>query len=252
MTWLIDIGNSSIKWAEYKPGELADSQSFTRTDSGVAEDLDSIWGNASSPQQLICCSVAGDAFEQELTQWCEQVWELQPVFIRAVEQGFGVSNAYTSADRLGADRWVAMVAAHQLVPGASCVIDCGTATTIDVLQADGQHLGGLILPGLRLMADSLSARTQVVIDESEGDNTTLFARNTADAIHGGALYAQVATLDRVYNDVEQALKMPVNRVITGGDATEILPLLSGEHRFMPNLVLQGLRIIAESMQEGEA
>lgn len=252
MTWLVDIGNSSIKWADYKPGILAGSESFLRTQSGIAEDLDSIWGDALSPRQLICCSVAGEAFEQEFSQWCKQVWDLQPVFIRAVEQGFGVTNAYTHADRLGADRWVAMVAVHQLTPGASCVIDCGTATTIDVLQADGQHLGGLILPGLRLMADSLSARTQIIIEESEGDNTTLFARNTADAIHGGTLYAQVATLDRVYSDVEQALEMPVNRVITGGNASEILPLLSGEPQFMPDLVLQGLMIITESMHEGDS
>lgn len=252
MTWLVDIGNSSIKWAEYTAGKLAESQTFLRTQLGIAEDLDSIWGNLQSPQQLICCSVAGEAFEQELMQWCQQVWELQPVFIRALEQGFGVTNAYTNTERLGADRWVAMVAAHQLVPGASCVIDCGTATTIDVLQADGQHLGGLIIPGLRLMAEALTTRTQIVIDESEGDNTTLFARNTADAIHGGALYALVATLDRVYNDVEQALEMPVKRIITGGDATEILPLLSGEHQFMPDLVLQGLMIIAESMHTGDA
>jgi type III pantothenate kinase len=196
--------------------------------------------------------VAGEDFEQELAQWCQQVWELQPVFIRAAKQGFGVTSAYTHADRLGADRWVAMVAAQRQVRGASCVIDCGTATTIDVLQADGQHLGGLILPGLQLMAESLSTRTRIVVDETEGGNTTLFARNTADAIHGGALYAQVATLDRVYNDVEQALEMPVNRVITGGNAAEILPLLSGEHQHMPDLVLQGLMIIAESMQEANS
>ena len=118
-------------------------------------------------------------------------------------------------------------------------------------QADGQHLGGLILPGKRLMRELLSGRTHMLVEESEGDNTTLFARNTADAINGGALYAVVATLDRVYSDVDQTLDEHVNRVITGGDAEDLLPLLQGEAIFLPDLVLQGLAIIYQSMQEGD-
>jgi len=252
MTWLVDIGNSSIKWAEYKPNKLGESQAFLRTESGVGEDLDTIWGNADSPEHLLCCCVAGEEFEQLFSQWCQQVWGLQPEFVRSPEQGCGVTNAYLKPERLGSDRWAAMVAAHHLSAGASCVIDCGTAITIDVLQADGLHLGGLILPGLKLMADSLNTRTHVDIDESEGGNTTLFARNTADAIHGGALYAQVATLDRVYSDVEQSLNTPVNRVITGGDASRIISLLSGEHQFIPDLVLQGLAIILQNKSENDS
>jgi len=110
-------------------------------------------------------------------------------------------------------------------------------------------MGGLIIPGRRLMTDSLSSGTKVSIEGSEGDNTTLFARNTADAINGGVLYSIVATLDRVYHDVDQALGAPVHRVITGGDADDILPLLSGKIAHYPDLVLQGLAILGATREE---
>ena len=249
MTWVVDIGNSSIKWAECADGEVGKSHSFYRTAQGVAEDLDSIWGNDPSPEELICSCVAGQEFEQALEQWCHLVWGIKPVFIRSTAQANGVRNAYQQCDRLGSDRWAALVAAHQLISGPSCVISCGTAMTIDVLEADGQHMGGLIIPGRRLMTDSLSSGTKVSIEGSEGDNTTLFARNTADAINGGVLYSIVATLDRVYHDVDQALGASVHRVITGGDADDILPLLSGKIAHYPDLVLQGLAILGATREE---
>jgi type III pantothenate kinase len=251
MIWVVDIGNSSIKWAEYEAGAIKESQSYLRSGPTVAEELDCIWADLEKPDEMICTCVAGEEFEQAFVQWCQKTWSLQPLFVHATEQACGVSNAYTRADRLGADRWAALVAAHRLLPGPSCIIDCGTATTIDVMQADGQHLGGLILPGMRLMRESLSGRTHMLVEESEGGNTTLFARNTADAINGGALYAVVATLDRVYSDVDQTLGEKVNRVITGGDAEDLLPLLQAEAVFLPDLVLQGLAIIYQSMQEGD-
>lgn len=250
MTWVIDIGNSSIKWAESSDGEIGKSHSFYRTELGVAEDLDGIWGNDESPGELICSCVAGQEFEQAMEQWCHLVWGIKPVFIRSTTQANRVTNAYQQCDRLGSDRWAALIAAHQLMDGPSCVVSCGTAMTIDVLEADGKHMGGLIMPGRRLMHEALSSGTQVSIEESEGDNTTLFARNTADAINGGVLYSIVATLDRVYHDVDQALGIPVNRVITGGDAEDILPLLSGQIDHYPDLVLQGLAIMNKTMEEG--
>ena len=187
MSWVVDIGNSSIKWAGYKEGAITDGQSYLRSGSSVAEDLQAIWGGLPTPGEMICSCVAGAEFEQAFIQWCQDTWDLEPVFVYATEQACGVNNAYINAERLGADRWAALLAAHRLVPGPVCIIDCGTAITIDVVQDDGQHLGGLILPGLKLMRESLTGRTHMPVEESEGDNTTLFARNTADAINGGAL-----------------------------------------------------------------
>lgn len=249
MTWYVDIGNSRIKWAPLKGKKLAAGKSYQRTTAGHAEDLDAAWGNLSAPKEVVCSCVAGEAFEQAMTTWCQQVWELTPVFIRATQQAMGVTNAYVEPEQLGADRWAAIIAAHQMNPKATCVIDCGTAMTVDVIESDGQHLGGLIIPGTQLMADSLFARTAMTAEDSEGDNTTLFARHTADAIKGGALYATIATVDRLYSDVAAALGKPIEAVITGGGAQEILPLLSLKPTYEPDLVLQGVRLIHQAMSQ---
>ncbi len=122
MTWYVDIGNSSIKWALLKDNQLAPSERYQRTSAGHAEDLDAAWGNLSSPEELICSCVAGDAFEQAMTTWCQQVWDLTPVFIRTTQQALGVTNAYVNPEQLGVDRWAAMIAAHQMNPKALSLI----------------------------------------------------------------------------------------------------------------------------------
>ena len=249
MTWYVDIGNSSIKWASLRAKKLTKAKYFQRTKAGHAEDLDDAWGNLSSPKEIICSCVAGEAFEQSMTTWCQQVWEITPVFIRATRQCQGVTNAYINPEQLGSDRWAAMIAAHQRNPKACCVIDCGTATTVDVVESDGQHLGGLIIPGKQLMADSLLTGTAISTNESEGDNSTLFARHTVDAIKGGALYSTIATIDRLYVDVATALGKPIEAVITGGAAAEILPLLNQKPTVESDLVLQGVRLIHQAMAQ---
>jgi len=251
MTWVVDIGNTSLKWAACHDGKLAESGSVMWRQAGLAETLDDVWGSASSPGSIICSCVAGQSDQDEISNWCRDVWQIEPRFIQASANACGVVNAYTEVDHLGSDRWATLIAAKNRYEQACCIVDCGTAATIDVLQADGMHLGGLILPGITLMRSSLLANTNINIDDSEGSNSTLFARNTRDAIHGGGLYAMIATVDRIFQDVENELAVPVTRILTGGDANTLLPLLKGSIIHEPDLVLQGLAIIAQESNNNE-
>jgi type III pantothenate kinase len=101
------------------------------------------------------------------------------------------------------------------------------------------------MPGLGLMRDSLFEHTNIKVnDEMEGD-VSLLARDTGDAIAGGTLYTMIAVIDRVVADVSAELAINITRVLTGGDAHKLLPLLSGEYSHVPDLVLRGLAVIAE-------
>ena len=160
---------------------------------------------------------------------------------------YGVSNAYTSPERLGADRWATLVAAHHLYPGPSCVVDCGTAVTIDAVAGTGEHLGGLILPGLTMMRQALVENTQGIGRVATGD-VSLLARNTDDGVTAGTLYALVAALDRIVADVAAELDGEVALLLTGGDAGMLLPLLQDSWQHEPDLVLQGLAVIAGEEQ----
>ena len=246
MTLIADVGNSTINWSETRGVKLIQSESLGWKELGMAASLDQAWGAMGAPERITCACVAGKEIETEMAQWCRDVWQMEPDFIRARQQGYGVTNAYIEPERLGADRWAALVAARYLTDNPVCIVDCGTAVTIDVMESGGTHLGGLILPGLRTMRTALLEHTRITPAESEGCNSTLFARNTADGINGGVLYAIIATIDRVYNDVEAELNTNIDRIITGGDAQTLLPLLKGECIHMPDLVLQGLAVMTES------
>ena len=251
MNWVVDIGNSAIKWASVTDDGIGPSEHSAWRDLGLAEALDQEWGDVKAPEQIMCACVAGVDIEAEFIQWCQDVWKLKPQIAHSQQNALGVKNAYIDAKSLGSDRWLALIAARKLAgQSPTCVIDCGTAMTIDAMDANGNHLGGFILPGLQMMQSSLLGGTSITVADSEGGNSTLFARNTADAIRGGALYAMVATIDRVFADIDTELNEPVLRILCGGDAPELLSLLKGPVEHKPDLVLEGLAML-ESAQKTE-
>lgn len=132
------------------------------------------------------------------------------------------------------------------VTNSVCVIDCGTAITIDVLTASGEHQGGLIVPGLTMMRHALLANTQDIGSKmgNESSEIDILARDTAGGVNGGTLYTVISVIDRVTTDLAAELGNNMTRVITGGDAPALLPLLAGQYHHEPMLVLQGLAIFA--------
>ena len=155
----------------------------------------------------------------------------------------GVRNGYEQPERLGSDRWAALIAAWRHVRGACLVVNCGTATTIDALSAQGEFLGGLILPGVSLMQHSLATNT-AQLDAEQGVLRD-FPRNTADAIHSGILRATLGAVRHQFG-LLQARGGPVHCLLGGGAVDVVRPHLDLPAERMDNLVLQGLQIIGET------
>lgn len=247
MTLLVDLGNTRIKWAHCeKRNKIGQSEAAAHADADLDAVLTERWGDMERPERVLIASVATEAVEK-LGSWMERTWSLAPELVSAERRRFGVTNSYTDPQRLGVDRWLAMIAARSKANGPVCIVDCGTAITIDIMDGDGKHLGGLIVPGLQLMRGSLFKGTSCIATAaaagSSGD-IALLARNTCDAVNAGTLYAVVAVIDRVTADLAQELASPLTRFICGGDAPALLPLLAGEYRHEPDLVLLGLSIVA--------
>ena len=166
MNLVLDLGNSRCKWALADAGQepagltpggaLAYGEDFARA-------LDNSFRALPRPEHAAAVCVAASAHLQTLALWVRSHWglELQPIVTRAAQ--LGVTNSYKNPASLGADRWAALIAARARSPGAACVVDCGTALTIDALDANGVYRGGVILPGLALMRAAL-LRTQGVRD----------------------------------------------------------------------------------------
>lgn len=245
-TLYIDMGNSCLKWAISSGGDLGGMSRMSYTRESIAEVLSAAWGGEHAPQRIYAASVAAPEVSNSLAHWTQTHWDLAINFVKASAEDCGVKNAYEIPETLGVDRWLGLIAAGILLRGPVCVIDCGTAITIDVLDARGNHLGGQISPGIAAMEKALInnaaalAAVEVPVDEQ------LLARDTAAAVKAGCLWSAVAYVDRLVAEIKERLKQPVQVVLTGGDAPLLLPYVNnaGSWHHEPDWVLQGLQILA--------
>lgn len=246
MILLLDMGNTCLKWAFLQDEELIDTGYAPWGDKEFKDIAKAHWLDVQEPERVLVSNVAGPARKKSANLWIKRRWKVTPEFIQASAEADGVQNAYHEPKKLGADRWAAMIAARHLIRGPACVIDCGTAITIDVLSTNGKHLGGLIVPGLHVMAHSLVDLASDIHEPANHnpDHVALFARDTDNAVSGGALYAAVSLIDRAVVDVVAELGPRVSVFITGGDGERIARLLRCKAIVEPNLVLKGLARMA--------
>ncbi|WP_051497508.1 type III pantothenate kinase [Candidatus Contendibacter odensensis] len=238
---LADVGNSRIKWLIDERGQFQARGQASHGAEHWAELAARLWGSLKRPARAIIVNVAGTEARAGLASWIWKNWAIEAEFVVSTAAACGVRNAYAEPERLGADRWVAMIAARAITGQNCCVVDCGTAITIDALAADGRHLGGVIIPGMRLMREALYRDTQQI--PPEDGQTRLFGQSTRDAVWGGSAYAVAAAIDGI------TARMAVvagegPRLLTGGDAGAVLPFLQASYQWEPDLIFQGLRVIA--------
>jgi len=254
MILLLDIGNSFIKWAWLDPAwpkcvrkglpNLSEADELLHAGEDIPASLDEAWTGLAKPEQVWLSNVAGSDVQVMVETWIETHWACPVRFARSQAQSGRVINAYPEPLQLGVDRWLGLLAANAAHTGPSAVIDCGSAITIDAIDATGKHLGGLILPGIKMMRDSLYSKTDGVIESADIKTPPgmLYASNTATAVEVGSLYAVVAYIERMVSDMHKELGDNLSCVLTGGDAEELLPLLSVTVEHNPVMILQGLAL----------
>lgn len=240
MKLLIDIGNSCIKWTTLESGRFTESHRFDRKKTGLKTLFTQQWKELTDIDSIFVSNVAGDKIVEQLTEWTEKKWQLTPKFISSEQKRFGVTNGYEQADMLGVDRWLALIAARQHARQATCIIDCGTAITIDVVTKHGAHQGGMILPGITLMRDALITQTNNINEVMEETAFKTLATNTQSAVQAGTLYMVTASLERMVDDLNEQFNNRIRFIITGGDAELLIPLLPSFIAHYPDIVLKGL------------
>jgi type III pantothenate kinase len=247
-TLLFDAGNSRIKWALARDGRLGAMQ------AAPLNDLDALheWlARTAGIDRAVGVCVAGKSFERTLQAALRRAGHSLPAFIRSSATAAGVRNGYREAWRLGDDRWACAVAAWQLAGcyRTVCAVSVGTALTIDLVDHDGQHRGGLIAPGPEMMLASLLDRTHGIAERASRGGRRRhtigpLADNTRDAIAAGCLTAAAAVIDRTIHQLARELGVRPVVFLTGGGAGSVHPLLKGAIRTCPELVLRGVAAIA--------
>ncbi|MFZ2725896.1 MAG: type III pantothenate kinase [Methylococcaceae bacterium] len=243
MNLLIDMGNSRLKWAMSGKGVIQTSHALSNHQLN-AQNLREAWADL-QPQGVYIACVGATPLLAIVQSVVANLWQgLDIMMAKSTAQAFGVQNAYAQAEKLGVDRWLAVLAATRLYNGAVCVIDCGTAITIDVVDAQGVHQGGLISTGLNLMQTALNKATQQlpIITQQQTITEFTLANNTQAAIAQGTLAMAVGFIDYV---MAQLVSSEITFLITGGDAQSISAHLKQSVIIDNDLVLRGLALIAE-------
>ena len=250
MQILVDIGNTRIKWAEVEDGRLANVGNAVHRDSRERVLASFAAALPKRVTRAIVANVAGDAIGRDLSELMHIHSRITPEFVAVRAEQFGVRCAYDDPSRLGVDRWIAVLAAHHLAPGAACVIDAGTAVTFDAVDARGQHLGGLILPGPRLLASALDRNTNAIgVTQAPGARPSgldLLGKSTNAAVGNGAMLALTGALERAIAAVQGSLEERPKVYLTGGDADALHGWLESDVDMRRDLVLEGLALFSDA------
>jgi len=230
----IDAGNTRIKWGLWEDRGFVAQGSVL---SARAADLADALHRLARPRDAIGSSVAGASVTAQIEQVLAP-WGVAVRWIAATASACGVTSGYAEPAQLGADRWAALIGAHARFAEACLVVNAGTAITIDALTADGRFLGGLILPGIELMASALARGTAGLVQRPGRFET--FPTSTGNAIHSGALQAACGAIERMQRGMHAAGHEPPRVVLSGGAAHLLAPLLEHAPTLAPSLVLEGL------------
>jgi type III pantothenate kinase len=234
----LDVGNSSAKWRLVQHDKVLSRGNYRSGDSeaqaallNCTEALDEIW----------ISSVAAPAAESELAVLLRERWSVAPWFARTQAQTGTLRNSYGDPLRMGVDRWLAMLGARERQQGRLCVIDAGSALTIDLVSAAGRHEGGYIIPGPALMERALLLDTDRVRFDEAVDFALSPGTSTAEAVRHGIALAQAGAVTLA---LEHAGSEPISLLYCGGAGEMLLNLVGRGGAWFPDLVFEGLEVMA--------
>lgn len=239
----LDCGNSWIKWRVLN--SVSCEVLFAGSVAGSEQLIEALY-ELPGLSLLRCrlASVRSASITRQLVDLINSNFAVECVVARSLPRLAGVRNGYCEPDKLGVDRWLAILAAFNRAAGACLVIDVGTAVTVDFVTVGGEHLGGYICPGLRLMSEQLVAHAQGIagLQVGAGYLQDLSPGRTTDAaVARGAVLMLRGFVESQLQLAPALLGGSFTLFLTGGDA-ELVGALSAEAHIVSDLVFVGLAI----------
>jgi type III pantothenate kinase len=240
----VDVGNTRLKWALYsapQPGAglIAHGAVFLEAIDDLAERQ---WQRLPTPSSMLGSIVAGEGIRRR-TEAQLEIWDVEPRWVVSSASAGGVTNGYDHPNRLGVDRWVALIGARQRVLARGpakpvLVVMVGTAVTVDALDASGRFLGGLILPGFGLMLRALEMGTAGL--KAPTCEAVEFPTNTSDALMSGGADAIAGAVDRMHRKLEKITGVKPELMMSGGAAVKLASITDLHVEMVDTLIFDGL------------
>ena len=239
----LDVGNSRIKWRLLAADDLSVTGVGHVTGFDELQQVPELEATISMARM---CSVRGGDVNKKLKDWIRSKHEVNLVQAAVTQSCGGVTNQYADVSRLGTDRWLAMLAAYRRAGGACMIIDSGTAFTIDVLDAQGLHLGGYIVPGLQLMRSSLESNTSIRLSDNYSAYSQSLGHSTDEAVFNGTVTVLLATIKQLRESMGA-----VEIYFAGGDGALFHGLACLDRsEVVTSLVLDGLDVACPEPDNG--
>jgi type III pantothenate kinase len=234
----IDVGNTRIKWRTLQNGSTCDRGALPK------EELEKwlrVMGQQKVPDKVRLCCVANRDIVKKVAEQVSR-WGCLLQEAKTSHDAAGVCCGYGDPGALGVDRWLAVVAAFNEFGRPCVVVDAGSAVTVDLVDGDGQHLGGYIVPGLGMMRQSLFEGTSQVKVTDFAAVSVEPGCSTKQAVTNGSLLMIKAMVE----SAAELLKSKIGSahiVITGGDGDCLMKVLGDQACYLPELVMDGLALI---------
>jgi type III pantothenate kinase len=238
---LLDAGNTRLKWAVVENGV------WRAHGSADYADLSALSQMLTATTECYIASVTRSQHESQINTLLAP-FAITPKWLRAAARFSDVRNTYRNPQQLGVDRWMGLIAARQRTQAPALVVSAGTAMTVDALSADGEFLGGLIVPGLAMMQQALQQGTAQVSEVA--GIWQAFPRNTADAVQSGVVAALCGAIRLQQARLATLAGCEPDCILTGGDAEKLLPHLGMPTEYVPALVLEGIDCVARKDEAG--
>ena len=246
MKILIDIGNTTASLGLWKNNKLSmtnnieNNKLFITLKKYLKRDID----------EILFTSVIGTKENKLIIDRLKKIFKSNIKQIKSSSSLLGVSNAYIQPKKLGDDRWATIVASSLLHEEPLIIVDCGTAISIDVVNAKGMHLGGYILGGFDGYGKSFKNAyhlKNIKIKEGVASQKKYFPKKTEDGITEGYLLMVISAIENTYNQVKKNQNTPPKLLISGGYGKIISKRLSVKNKYEPDLVLKSIGLIGNRL-----
>jgi type III pantothenate kinase len=248
---LVDVGNTNTVFGVVAGGELSESFRLSTDTERTADEygalllpLFQLRGIDPMAAEAVVVSSVVPPLYLTLDQMARRFFGQKPLFIEpGVRTGMPIR--YDNPAEVGADRIVNAVAARETYGAPVVVVDFGTATTFDVVNAAGEYAGGIIAPGIMISAEALFAHASRLYRVDVRKPTELVGKNTAAAMQAGIYYGYIGLVDGILERLLAELPGVKTVVATGGQADLIASGSKLINKVDPMITLIGLKLIYE-------
>ncbi len=246
MLLTIDVGNTNTVLGLFEGEQLTRSWRIKTDAHSTADEtmltFRGLLADSPTITAIAMCSTV-PAVTREMRTMFSTYWpELHAVIVEPGTKT-GVPILTDNPREVGADRIVNTLAAHHYFGGPCVVVDFGTSTNLDVVSEKGEFLGGALAPGIEISLDALAVRAAQLRKVELVRPRSVIGKNTVEALQSGALYGFAGQVDGLVDRIEAEIGTLTAVIATGGLAPLVVDVSNRITDHVPDLTLQGLRLV---------